>query len=229
MAAAHQSVSGGSGFEFSPQFLFWATKTGGIDPRPASDGTRIEYAVDSVATRGVCLEPKWIYDGRVIRGNVTHATTSPPPPQPSSTAQRDALAFRRQHRIHPYTTAAQQVWSILAGGGLAVVSLPVVQLGSRSRAVSNWTTPLSLKKGHVTDPPPSRMPAVVRSAHAVCVTGFVADPVEPCGGYFVFRNSWGPRWAWDLPDPAYPQQIPGYGRVSASFVDRWLIELAEIR
>ena len=68
--------------------------------------------------------------------------------------------------------------------------------------------------------PPAAIPV-----GAVCVTGFVPDPAEALSGYFVIRNSWGDiHWGrrGTAADPRNPE--PGYGSVSATFVDKFAFE-----
>ncbi len=75
--------------------------------------------------------------------------------------------------------------------------------------------------GEVLDPPPYM---VSDGGHAVCVVGFVPYQWEPSGGYFVIRNSWGTDWGYELPTAGPYGPAPGYGTISASYVENYLWE-----
>ena len=60
----------------------------------------------------------------------------------------------------------------------------------------------------------------------MCAVGFEPDPEEPTGGYFIIRNSWGTAWSSQAPSPGNTYSPgPGYGEVSATYVDAYLWEL----
>jgi hypothetical protein len=80
----------------------------------------------------------------------------------------------------------------------------------------------------VLNPPPT---AVASDGHAVCVTGFHPDALEPKGGYFTFRNSWDIVWGAQAPSPAasgYCAPEPGYGDISATYVDDYIWEIFQL-
>jgi hypothetical protein len=114
------------------------------------------------------------------------------------------------------------VLNLLKRGRLVAITLPVFVDGN-NRDIDNWNADLARVYGVVMDPPPS---AVAEVGHAVCVTGFVPDASEPMGGYFVFRNSWGSAWANTAPSAGtrYHTPQPGYGQVTASYVEKYLWE-----
>ena len=93
---------------------------------------------------------------------------------------------------------------------------------------TNWTLPRSWRSGRVPCPQDEgapRLGAADGSGHVVCVTGFVPDPDEPSGGWFVFRNSWGLAFGGG-PGADAPPPVParGYGLVSATHVDLYCWE-----
>ena len=92
-----------------------------------------------------------------------------------------------------------------------------------SSGVTNWETEDAWRYGDIVDPPKGALSA--RYGHAVCIVGFEPDPDEEHGGYFIFRNSWGDDWAFDLPAPGYFAPQKGYGQISASYVEKYLWEL----
>lgn len=84
----------------------------------------------------------------------------------------------------------------------------------------NWSTASGFVYGTVLDPPPV---SIVVGGHAVAITGFMPDREEHKGGYFIVRNSWGVEWGANAPARGLPE--PGYGRVSATYVDNFLWEM----
>jgi hypothetical protein len=82
----------------------------------------------------------------------------------------------------------------------------------------NWSTLVGRSFGEVLDPPPT---SVVSSGHAVCIVGFRPDPTERLGGFFLFRNSWGPHWGRQA------QPEPGYGFLSAGQLEDYCIEACQ--
>jgi hypothetical protein len=109
----------------------------------------------------------------------------------------------------------------LQAGRPVAISLPVYQDPVRLNE-NNWTTAVGWLYGRVFNPPTQ---ASVIGGHCVCITGFVPDPNEPNGGHFVIRNSWGPQWGSQAPSPPYHSPEPGYGEISASYVEGFCWEL----
>ena len=211
----------------SPQFLFWATKTTGHDPFPQSDGSRLEYAHQALATEGVCEDSHWPYDGQELPGDVAHVGGS----DPSQAALANAKQHRRNCTYYQGATrggAKLLLDELSASRAPVAISVPVfASVGTQS--FTNWNTPVAEVHGCVIDPPPR---SIVVGAHAVCVTGFSPDPHELMGGYFVFRNSWGLDWGRAAPDPSVKPKVhtpePGYGQISATYVEKYLWELCRV-
>jgi hypothetical protein len=107
-----------------------------------------------------------------------------------------------------------------------VITVPVFQDPAFEHGPNTWTTNVGWSYGVVIDPPPR---SIVVGGHAVCVVGFDPDGSEELGGYFIVRNSWGVTWALNAP---YPERSlapePGYGVLSASYVEDFLWELLYI-
>jgi hypothetical protein len=203
--------------DMSEQFLYWAIKTDPAEPRPHQDGTWLTFAQAAMARNGVCIETDCPY--------LPQAQVPVCGPTPTGTARTNALAFRRTTTVHQQNppAAAARVRQILASGRPVAVSLPVFSDPQNPGGADNWSTGVGWDYGRVLNPPPT---SVVTSGHCVCVTGFVSDVTEPKGGYFIFRNSWGTRWAQYAPAPGNsyaPAQ--GYGEVSAAYVDAYCWEL----
>lgn len=123
---------------------------------------------------------------------------------------------------------ARAVLDLLAQGRPVAVSMPVfVPKGSPPGSMDNWWLPHVVSEGFVQDPLPQWQQAA--AGHAVCILGFRPDPApELGGGWFVFRNSLGDRWATDAPDDSVDDPVVpgrGYGAVSARLVERTLWEI----
>lgn len=210
--------------DHSEQFLYWAIKTATADPYPDEDGTWLDFARDALSNEGICLEHEWPYVNAVV-APVSGATASEPP----AAARASALGRQTGHTLYERSpaNAAEIVLDALRTEQRPVaICLPVLQDPLTPDGPTNWTTPVGWLYGTVINPPPT---AVVVGGHCVCITGFVADAAEPAGGYFIIRNSWGTAWGSENPDPAGgPAPEPGYGTVSATYVDKYCWELFQV-
>jgi len=215
----------GAPSDLSEQFLYWSIKTNTSDPNPNKDGTYLEFARDALASDGICRENLWQYSQTPVPGNISQATKG----KPSKAAIRAAGG-----NLH--TAASYQVFNrpgagagaVLAGlrrGHPVAVSLPVFSDPAVPNGATNWTTGSGWAFGRVLDPPPT---ATVSDGHAVCIVGFEPDRSEPKGGYFVFRNSWDVAWAMQVPAAGYFSPEPGYGDISATYVDLYLWEMLQL-
>lgn len=218
--------------DLSEQFLYWAIKSNPSEPFPGQEGTWIEFAQQMVQQHGICLETLWPYNPKVIPGNVDQG--DPHIPLPSTHASQDALtripAGPRYHRFMRRDSGRAQVirdW-LLERERPVAVSLPVYRDPGAPGPRSNWTEPEARTHGHVQGPVEGD---IASGGHAVCIVGYRPDPEKFNGGVFVFRNSWGTAWGHMLPDvrspdersPA-PDRAPGYGVISAYYIDRYCSE-----
>lgn len=205
--------------QLSEQFLFWATKTRTKDPQPHGDGTFLEFASQALKSVGTCIEPLWPYDGTSHPNNVTHAA---PNTAPSALAQQDASARARAGTwALGGKGAANKVRAHIQAGQPVAVTLPVFM--DAGALTSNWESDDAYRYGDVAYPLPTAVASAV--GHAVCLCGFEPDPTELNGGFFVIRNSWGSGWGFDLPQPTYVATKPGYGQISASYIEDFLWEM----
>jgi hypothetical protein len=217
-----EMIQGGGAGDLSEQFLYWAIKVGIGDPWPTSDGTTLEFARDALAHFGICTEARWPYSGTLMPGNVSHQTPTDPSPGAKADAAGRTVAVVRSLG-QPGGNAAALLEELRACRPVAI-SLPVFR-DAIQPARHNWNSSVGVLYGKVLDPPPT---AVVDGGHAVCVVGFVPDLNEPTGGHFVIRNSWGRGWGRSLPAAGYAAHAPGYGQVSATYVDRFLWEMCRL-
>lgn len=201
--------------DLSEQFLYWAIKHHALDGIPNQDGTWHKYAVQALKDHGISDEAACPY-------NPTPGTPVSHHPLPSG-ALTDAASRKTNTPVATsYSTTSGKAAILLnklrEHNGVAI-ALPVFD--SPSGHTHNWITGVAQRFGEVQNPLPGWF---VNGGHAVCCVGFVNDPDEPMGGYFVIRNSWGTDWGFSLPDQDYAGPEPGYGQVSASYVDRYLWE-----
>jgi Papain family cysteine protease len=213
--------------DLSEQFLFWAAKTQTSDPSPNGDGTLLRCAAEALRALGICEGMLWPYDGAPMLNNVTHAQA---PHTPSSAAKSNALRRKGSGNYRSVAAraagAAQAVLGHLQSGRPVAVTLALFRDARATHAVTNWESEDAWRYGDIVDPPKGALSHPF--GHAVCIIGFVPDVSEEHGGYFVFRNSWGPDWGSDLPMDGYLGPEPGYGQISATYVEKYLWELFAI-
>jgi hypothetical protein len=205
----------------SEQFLYWAIKTQTGDPRRTADGTWLQFACAALQTHGICRANSWPYTGSVV-SPVSGQTTTDPRNAALSDAAGRYYSFPPGSHIRRPSGAAAMVIQHLQRGRVVAISLPVYGDPSRPPNEDNWTTTAGWAYGRVFNPTPG---ASVKTGHCVCITGFVPDQNEPNGGYFVIRNSWGSKWGAQAPSPLYNSPEPGYGEISASYVESFCWEL----
>ncbi len=203
--------------DLSEQFLYWAIKDH-HDGQPTTEGTWLNYAGDALAQDGICTEALCPYSTAPIPAGAFRGGA-----RPSPRAFADAASRRTASTHHGGGTAAAIHASIAAGTPTAV-SLPVFASASNPNQ-HNWNSSVGFNRGVVLNPPPT---ATVVGGHAVCVTGFVPNASEPNGGHFVIRNSWGTGWGalGNPSDRRNPE--PGYGSVSATYVDLYAWEWLQV-
>lgn len=212
-----------SNFDLSEQLLYWATKLVPGEPNPNRDGTFLAFASRALERNGVCLEASWPYNGTPNPGNVTQQN---PPTIPAPAAVAEALNYASPAHLFSAGGTATALRSALESERRPVaISVPVFS-DLLVPGSNNWNTPLAYAFGKIIDPPAT---SIVRSGHAVCVTGFVEDSSEIHGGYFTFRNSWGTAiFGRSLPATGYFGPEAGYGQISATYVEKYLWEMCQL-
>lgn len=203
--------------ELSEQFLYWAIKDH-HDGQPTTDGTRLNFAGNALAVDGQCTEVLWPYQNAAVPPGGVVGGPAPPGP-----ACADA-ATRTTPSTHQGGGTAAAIHASIAAGRPAAVSLPVFASASNPHR-HNWNSAVGVSRGVVLNPPPT---ASVTGGHAVCVTGFVPNQTEPNGGYFVIRNSWGTAWGASGSPADSRNPEPGYGSVSATYVELYAWEWLQV-
>jgi Papain family cysteine protease len=179
----------------SEQFLFWACKQ--CDRRPKKDDTYLKHAQQALKTWGVCLHETWPYNGSL------QARVDQGPPPPGSEEQARKYIWPETRGLD--TLVIAELRESLDEGNpvvLGVITHP------------NWDFPTVFDTGKVTMPLPGMRPD---GGHAVCLVGYEENKRFPGGGAFIFRNSWGERWA--RAHPRYGEG--GYGTLFFEYVLRY--------
>ena len=203
--------------DLSEQFLYWVIKDH-HDGQPNLEGTKMRYAADALLQDGICTEVLCPYSAEHISSGEFQGG-----PRPSHEAFADA-GRRTTTSVHHEGGTAAAIHASIAEGTPVALSLPVFASASNANR-HNWITSIALERGVVLTPPPT---AAIVGGHAICVTGFVPDPAEPNGGYFVIRNSWGASWGslGTTTDARNPEA--GYGSVSATYVELYTWEWLQV-
>ncbi|MEM8945751.1 MAG: C1 family peptidase [Planctomycetota bacterium] len=217
--ACYEQFLGNAQLDLSEQFLYWAIKVPVGDGRPGQDGTWFDFARQALTSEGICAETLWPYSGVALPTNISRADAN----NPSQAAITDAATRLYGAALCQSNGNAATLYSTMQSRNRPVgISVPVFA-DPANQSNDNWNTTMGQVYGRIFDPPPT---SVVVGGHAVCITGFEPDPLEQTGGWFIVRNSWGDQnWGASLPDPAHFGPEPGYGQISATYVDSFLWEL----
>ena len=217
----------------APQFLYWKMRQTPPDPLPpqwATGATLLGQARHVLETYGCCEEHLSPYRGDRI--------TPVDGPAPTDDARRAALKNRyrasgywhrpSQPNSEPPAAAIIKQLVDLRPVAIAVEVFRVTHLGSDVEE-THWNIGSAEEDGRVRElvnPGPDTTvggqasDASTRGGHAVCVIGFEPDGGAPGGGWFVFRNSMGPRYgARQTRLPSVPPGL-GLGIISVAHVNR---------
>ncbi len=211
----------------SPQFLYSVIKTQTQDRLvdAGQETTFLQFARDALRDFGICSEQTWPYVPTLASYLLPTGGT---PPSEAAVAAAAANRFPPQNYQQPQGQpgVADQIIASLQANRPVAVSLPMFS-DPEQKGETNWTNASATLYGHVMNPPATSESQ--SDAHAVCIVGFVptSDSTEP-RGYFIFRNSWGTSWASRAPSTSGYAPEPGYGDLSASYVDQYLLEMLEI-
>ncbi len=223
VALAEHLRGGASMSDFSEQFLFAHCKK--LDGIPHSDGTWIDYArqVLGAAMTGVCDEQQLRYNPTPVAADVGQISSLPALAPPVALTHV-ASSYARLTAPPPPGRAAALAAMLNVGRPVAI-SVPVfydpIVAGS-----NNWNVRSAVDFGEVLDPLRGML---AKGGHAVCVTGYFPDPTAAGGGWFVLRNSWSEHWGRRAGTaPRRPAPAPGYGAISAEYVERFVWEMCQL-
>ncbi|MCU0889865.1 MAG: hypothetical protein MUC64_17995, partial [Rubritepida sp.] len=207
----------------------------GPEPPGAEIGaTKLGDAARVIVEEGLLTEREW-RDSSPMR-----LERQPMPDDPGETLRDQA----RQRRLpfglgywdrgdQGWPGAARAVLELLKEGRPVAVTLPEYEAPVGRGAITNWRLPAVWLRGEVLDPP--KLWKRAASGHAVCILGFQPAEDDPLGGWFIFRNSLGLRFATGAPGPErrsadgtpLPPRVPdnGYGAISAIHIEDHLWEI----
>ncbi|MEZ4406422.1 MAG: C1 family peptidase [Polyangiales bacterium] len=207
-------ASGGTLPDLSEQFLFCKGR-GYSGLSPAEDGMWLDNARKALTNDGICDEVLAPYQETIAANDPAQCGSI------STSATSAALSRRRSPSLYatPNGGAAALVSQHLLLGSCVAVSLPVFTDPANPDA-NNWNTVYEF--GLVINPLPNMTQV---DGHAVCICGFAPDANAPGGGWFILRNSWDTLFGKLLPASNYVGPEPGYGQVSASYVDHYAWEV----
>jgi len=187
-----------------------------VQKGPRLDGpTRLSEAFEILRSEGICRRAVW-------------PDTTPANARPGVAEVLQAAGGRMpaaeywdldpERFIRP-SGVARVILDLLVQGRPVAVSMPEYHDPGPPAGVTNWRTGDAWQTGIVGVRAPGWVMAP--SGHAVCILGFVSDPTEALGGWFIFRNSWGLVWGAGAPDANAPVEVPkpGYGALAASHVE----------
>jgi len=181
----------------SEQFVFWACKQ--IDGNPDEDGTHLDVAREVLAHQGACLAKTWPYNP------LPEATVAQGPPPEGAIEEASAHVWSDTEDLPPGDLGVLKA-RLDAGRPvvLGVLTFP------------NWDYPSVEDTGEITMPLPRMLSD---GGHAICVVGYEEHTGVPGGGAFIFRNSWGRKWA-----RAHGRFGAGYGTLFFDYVRAYGIE-----
>ncbi|NMJ41853.1 hypothetical protein GWK16_11420 [Roseomonas sp. JC162] len=212
--------------DFSAIFLYNRILARGSQAADAANGaTKLTEARQVLADLGICRRADWPDD-------------RPRDDQPSDAALH-AAQKERTDAVVSYDLGdpdvvprppgvARTVLDLLRSNPPRPVAIALPEFRDQdapANGPSNWWQDDPVVSGILSDPTPNMVR--LDSGHAVCVVGFQTDATEPLGGWFIFRNSMGSRWATGAPDFSRRPVVPGrgFGAISATHVDRHVWEI----
>ncbi len=209
--------------DYSEQFLYWAIKTHSGDPHTTGPATFLRYAREILDSFGICEERLWRYVPTLV-APLSGRTASDPSSLALSEAARRKLSAPTTWVPSP-TDAARTILRLLVQGKPVAVGLKIFGDPKLPKNKHDWVTTIAWSDGRIANP---NIGWVIKGGHCVCVTGFYRDEYEEKGGFFVFRNSWGPSWARLGGSSSHKSPEVGYGYVSASYVDKYCVEILQL-
>lgn len=204
--------------DFSEQYLYFRAKQ--LDANSDSEGTSLSCGLEALTQHGICSESAlpyrdyvdWaqalLFDQSLALGRVTHL----------------ARGCRIKGSLHlPLKNRVEEIKRCLRR------NIPVVVGVATFR--NAWSNEFARFRGEIALPitEPSANPETevlldqADGGHAVCILGYVDEPENdpdsrPGGGGFIFKNSWGTKWA---PNNAFGR---GYGILPYAYVEKYCID-----
>jgi hypothetical protein len=217
--------------DLSEQYLFWAMKHRSPSGQAEPEHHKLRQAMEALSLAGICAEADQPYIAALP--DPAWATGAAPSPAVQAKAFKDHWTDPVIYDDEPEDAqgpgTAARVLALLRQGRATAIALPMMRDAAAAPGENNWRSRSALLYGKVPDPVPGM---VEDGGHAVCILGFLPHAREPLGGYFLFRNSWGARFAefphTDIQDGIPPIGRQGHGYLSARYLDRWCWELLSL-
>jgi C1A family cysteine protease len=194
----HLAAGSPKGQRLSEQFVYWACKE--LDGIPQEEGTHVRTAREVIEKCGACRATTWKYVPKPVAGNEGQG---PPPPG----AEAEAKDCRWAKARAASAGKVEHLQQLLKEGKPVVLSVLTFPL---------WDFPVVEQTGEITLPLPETQPD---GAHAVCLVGYELNDRLPGGGAFLFRNSWGRKWA-----QRGGRFGPGHGTLLFEYVNLYAME-----
>jgi hypothetical protein len=180
------------------QFVYWACKE--LDGLGQVEGTYVRIALQVLRTRGACLAKTWPYEPLPVGPTEGQG---PPRNGAEEEANRHTWAAARKMAA----TNVQRLRERIDQQQPVVLSV---------KTFPCWDHPAVESTGEVPLPVPGTRPD---GGHAVCVVGYELRDDIAGGGAFVFRNSWGRKWA-----RRKGRFGEGYGTLAFDYVTKYGLE-----
>jgi C1A family cysteine protease len=157
----------------SEQFFYWACKED--DGKENEEGTDLGTARRILKQRGACLHKTWPYEPLPVGPTEGQG----PAPDGAEVEARQFTAKAHGQKLgdlEPLRKRLEEGKPFVLG----VLTFP------------SWDYPSVADTGEISMPLPG---VQADGGHAVCVVGYEMRDGIPGGGAFIFRNSWGEKWA----------------------------------
>lgn len=165
-------------FPLSPGFAYKVAK---LSESKDYEGTTLNACIKGIQTYGICREGSYPYSSDKMFKKI--------PARVLREAKGIRLVKYKDHKKSSYNLLE---WIIGSLSGLIFDKPLAVAIGALVFK-SSWNSEATRKSGKIFEPYEGESP---ESGHSVTLVGYVFDSSFPGGGYFIFRNSWGSRWAW---------------------------------
>ena len=221
---------------FSEEYLYSKMRRELHDMAPPNSDTGATYldqAIVAMQRFGLCPENRLSHQGRKKHPAWSVKDTSKIEQQLSHHWLQDRAYYYWRPSIDdlfdpmPFDIdlVAQLIWRL----DIPIsISMPIYPDGD----ILPWSFGVGADTGVIPEPLANwqETPIDKLSGHSVCLVGAVEDETAPGGGWFIFRNSWGPDFAARRTEVKALKDIlhPGYGALSFAHVQQHCWEMALI-
>lgn len=196
------------------------------DGYATSGATIFSQAARCIGEVGICLEDKLNYDPDATPAS--HYAW--PVPADAIADAKERIVPKSRYSVALFKPGAPRpddldavVIARLMQGVPVCVSVPIYR-----RRISDWGDRDAILDGYVLDPiEDGPEDGDIEGGHAFCIIGYRRDPANPAKGRFVFRNSWGDRFASRPTKTGAYDSAPaiGYGTISQEHIRKHCWEI----